>query len=129
MEFRETCTWMPEGRRHLICRTRYNSDRGPQERMTIYSYRAADSTFLVYALMRTGEAFSYAGRPDGNRWLFDFLPHAHDLRSDQRHRLRMVITVQPDTIRFVEESSENGGPWQVTEDYRHVRIDSLGRRP
>lgn len=101
--------------------------------MAIYSYRAADSTYLVYALMRTGEAFSYAGRPDGDRWILDFVPPTHDVQQRPQQRLRMVITVQQDTIRFVEEYSENGGPWQVSEDYRHLRIQSSiepsARRP
>ena len=128
-EFIETCTWMPEGRRHLICRTRYRSELGPQERMAIYSYRASDSTYLVYALMRTGEAFLYAGRPFGDRWILDFLPHADDLRWRPAQRVRMVITVQSDTLRFVEESSENGRPWQVSEEYRYIKVRASGGSP
>lgn len=128
-EFIETCNWMPEGRRHLMCRTRYRNELGPQERMAIYSYRASDSTYLVYALMRTGEAFLYAGRSVGDRWVMDFLPHAGDLRWRPAQRVRMVITVQSDTIRFVEESSENGGPWQISEDYRYVRVRASNGAP
>lgn len=35
------------------------------------------------------------------------------------------MTVAPDTIHFMGESSEGGGPWRTTEDYRHVRVSRL----
>ena len=37
-------------------------------------------------------------------------------------RLRTIITPESDALHFVEEASEDGGGWEVTEDYRHRRI-------
>jgi hypothetical protein len=34
----------------------------------------------------------------------------------------MVITPTNDRIRFVEESSMNSGPWQITDDYAYVHV-------
>jgi hypothetical protein len=36
-----------------------------------------------------------------------------------------VIVALPDTLHFVEEVSENGGPWRLSdpsEDYRYVKV-------
>jgi hypothetical protein len=85
--------------------------------MTIYSYRNRDSTYVVNALIASGQLFTYAGRIDGDRWVLDFQGTA-----GAGQRLRMVVTPGPNAIRFVEESSENSGPWQVTEDFTHVRV-------
>ena len=44
--------------------------------------------------------------------------------ADRALRLRQVIVVAADTLRFLEEASVNGGPWRLTdasEDYVYVR--------
>jgi hypothetical protein len=91
------------------------------ENRTIYSYRGRDSTYIVTALLATGQVWTYHGRPDGNRWTFNLQGD----RPNNPQRLRMILTIAGDTIRFVEESSENGGPWRTTEDYRHVRVSRV----
>lgn len=116
--FVEVCDWLAGGRRHMVCTPRWSTPAGPVQHQTIYSYRGRDSTYLVTAILATGQVWTYLGRPDGNRWVFDLQPD----RPNPMQRLRMILTVAADTIHFVEESSEPGGPWRVTEDYRHVRV-------
>lgn len=116
--FVEVCEWLAGGRRHMICTPRWNTPAGPVQHQTIYSYRGRDSTYIVTAILATGQVWTYHGRPDGSRWVFDLQPD----RPGTNQRLRMILTVAADTIRFVEESSEGGGSWRVTEDYRHVRV-------
>lgn len=118
--FQEVCSWLHGGRRHMICRSRRQTPTGHVEQQVAYSYRGRDSTYIVTAFLPTGQVWRYLGRPEADRWTFD-------LQGDvpgNAQRLRMVVTVAADTIRFVEESSEDGGPWRVTEDYRHVRVRS-----
>jgi hypothetical protein len=86
----------------------------------IYSYRRADSTYTVTVLLSGGQVWNYAGRPEGERWMF----YLANTAPDRGQRLRQVIVTGADTIRFVEEVSENGGPWRLTdksEDYTYVR--------
>jgi hypothetical protein len=113
----EHCAWQVGARRHLICRRRMETPTGTREQTTIYSYRNRDSTYVVNVLIASGQLFTYAGRIDGDRWVLDFQGTA-----GAGQRLRMVVTPGPNAIRFVEESSENSGPWQVTEDFTHVRV-------
>ena len=119
----ETCAWLEGGRRHMICQARRTSPTRAVEQRTIFSYRGRDSTYIATAFLATGQVWTYHGRPDGDKWVFDLQAD----RPNIPQRLRMVITVARDTIHFIEESSENGGPWSVTEDYRHVRMPARGR--
>jgi hypothetical protein len=115
--FQETCAWLPEGRRHLVCRSRFWSEQRAVEHMMVYSYTRADSTYVVTAFLAPGQVWRYVGGPDADRWVFD-------LETDRADgpRIRTVVTVRPDTLHFVEEVSEDGGAWRTTEDYRHVRV-------
>jgi hypothetical protein len=114
----ESCSWLEGGRRHMICAQRRRTPAGTVEHRTIYSYRGRDSTYVVTALLATGQVWTYVGRPDGKKWVFELQPD----RPNSTQRLRMLVTVAADTIHFVEESSEGNGPWRITEDYRHVRV-------
>jgi hypothetical protein len=118
--FRDTCAWLPQGRRHMICRQRAESPRGVTEQMAIFSYRGADSTYLLTVFLANGQVWRYEGRPDGDRWVFELVASRPD-----SPRLRQVVMPAGDTIRFIEEVSENGGPWRLSdpsEDYTHVRV-------
>ena len=117
---RDTCAWLAGGRRHMICRRATRSSAGTQEQMMIYSYRRSDSTYTVTALLSGGQVWNYAGRPEGDRWVF----YLANTRPDAPQRLRQVIAASTDTLHFVEEVSDNGGPWRLTdasEDYKYVR--------
>jgi len=117
---RDTCTWLAGGRRHMVCRRVTESARGAREQMMIYSYRKADSAYTVTVVLPGGQVWSYAGRPEGDRWKF----YLTNSRADRALRLRQVIIAAADTLRFVEEASVDGGPWRLTdpnEDYIYVR--------
>lgn len=113
----ESCGWQAGARRHMICRARIETASGVREQTSIFSYRNRDSTYVVNVLIASGQLFTYMGRVDGDRWVLDLQGSPGSTQ-----RLRMVVTPEPESIRFVEESSENGGPWQVTEDFTHVRV-------
>jgi hypothetical protein len=117
--FRDTCAWLPEGRRHMICRQRAESPRGRREQMAIFSYRGADSTYLLTVFLANGQVWRYEGRPDGDRWVFELVASRPG-----SPRLRQVLIPSGDSIRFLEEVSENGAPWRLSdpsEDFTYVR--------
>lgn len=124
--FRETCAWLAEGRRHMICRQRSESPSGAMEQVVIYSYRGADAMYLVTVLLAGGQVWRYEGQLDGDRWVLNLV----SARADSPQRLRQVVIPAGDTIRFMEEVSENGGPWHLSdpsEDYSHVRVPPTPR--
>jgi hypothetical protein len=117
----ETCAWLSGGRRHMVCRTTYTVEglSAPRESMYILSYREADSTYIAHFAFPGGDNLLYHGRLEGDRWVMDLQPTP---LLPANKRLREIITVVPEGLRYVEEQSVDGGPWTITEDYRRRRI-------
>jgi hypothetical protein len=62
---------------------------------------------------------TYHGKFDAGRWTMEMVS-APGL--PKTHRFRELITAVPNGVRYVEELSVEGGPWEVTEDYRFRRV-------
>ncbi len=115
-QFVETCAWLNAGRRHMVCRSRWSVATGPREGMSLFSYRAADSTYLYYGLRAGGAVEALEGRQVPGGFQF-WTPPARGRRGE---RIRVTMTrVGPQRFDFVAESSLDGGPWKVegTEHY------------
>ncbi len=119
-EGRETCEWLTGGRRHMMCRLRYEKPEGvSRERTHILSYRVEDGTYLAYFAFPSGDNLLYHGRVEGDRWIMDMQPST---LLPKNKRFREIITPTENGLRYVEEVSTDGGPWTVTEDYRMRRV-------
>jgi hypothetical protein len=116
----EACAWLGGGRRHMVCRKLTEPSAGAPQRETIsvMSYRASDSTYVIHFAFPGGSTLDYEGRSEGDRWVMNLL-RSELLPPNQR--LRTVITTAPTGLRFVEEQSIDGGPWTIGEDYRYRR--------
>ena len=66
----ETCAWLNAGRRHMVCRSTWRVASGPREGMSIFSYRAADSTYLYYGLRAGGAVQALEGHRLPSGWQF-----------------------------------------------------------
>lgn len=110
--YRETCSWLAPERRVLACHAGWNAGDRRVEALAVYSYERRDSTYVYYGAFPNG-TFHLVGRPDGDGWRFE--PAGQT--DEHPLRLRYHLTPVDGGIRHVEEASENGGPWRVTEDY------------
>lgn len=115
----ETCAWLPGGRRHMICRSWRVRDGVRSDAMYIMSYREEDDIYIVHHAFAGGANLTYHGKFDGERWIMEMVS-APGL--PKNHRFREIITEVPEGVRYVEERSVGGGPWEVTEDYRFRRV-------
>ena len=116
----ETCTWLVGGRRHMVCRSWTEAGNGVRrEAIQVMSYRGRDSTYVSHLAFPGGATLTYHGRIEGARWIMNLEPNPS---TPANLRIRTIITPEPDALHFVEEASEDGGAWQVTEDYRHLRV-------
>jgi hypothetical protein len=123
---RDTCAWLEGARRHMSCRRRTDTPAGGREQLLVYSYRGSDSTYTVTVFLTGGQVWHYAGQVDGEHWTFDLVSPVVNAAV----RLRQVVQATPDALHFVEEVSEDGGPWRLTdpsEDYRMVRRPRTAR--
>ena len=117
---RETCAWLAGAHRHMICRTFHDSPAGRQQSMHILSYREHDATYVAYFAFSNGPTLIYHAKLDGDRWILEMQPTP----LPNAVRVRTTITPTEHGMRFVEEGSENGGPWAVSEDYHYKRVTS-----
>lgn len=111
-------TW---SRRHMVCRAWREETKGAprREAIQILSYREADSTYIARFAFPGGATLEYHGRIEGDRWVMNLQPGPN---WPANQRLRTIITAVPGGLRYVEEHSVDGGPWTITEDYRHRRV-------
>lgn len=90
--------------------------------MSIFSYRAEDSTYLYYGLRAGGAVEALEGRrvPDG----FQFRT---PLRSEpDQERTRVTMTrIGPQRFRFVAESAVGDGPWQPKGTEHYVGVSRI----
>ena len=117
---RESCEWLAGGRRQMVCmQTSKSADGISQESMYILSYGERDSTYVAYFAIPGGENVVFHGTPGEDGWVMELQPTP---LVPKGLRLRTTITRTAGGLRFVDERSMDGGPWQVAEDYQHRRI-------
>lgn len=115
----EACAWLPSGRRHLVCRSTWRVATGPREAWSIYSYRAADSTYVYYGLRSGGAIETLEGRRSATGWEF------FNQRGSGATRVRLRVTLTPltqDRFRFTAETAVGDGPWTDPRSEHYVRV-------
>jgi hypothetical protein len=110
--FVETCSFLESGRRHMICRSSWQTSTGKREGMSIFSYSAADSVYLYYGLRAGGRVEPMRGRriADGTGWQFE----SESGSGSTRVRERVTITpLGKGRFKLVAESSRGDAPWEI----------------
>jgi hypothetical protein len=116
--FVETCAWLPAGRRHMVCRSTWTGPSGAREGWSIFSYSAADSTYLYYGLRAGGTVEPMRGRRLADGW--EFVSEAG--AGPTRQGLRVTITtVSPQRFRLVASASVGDGPWAVVDTEHYIQ--------
>lgn len=115
--FMETCAWLPAGRRHMVCRSTWTGPSGAREGWSIFSYSAADSTYLYYGLRAGGSVEPMRGRRLSDGWEF-----VSDVGTGPtRQGARVTITqLAPQRFRLVASASVGDGPWAVVDTQHYV---------
>ncbi|HEU4722074.1 MAG TPA: hypothetical protein VFS59_11985 [Gemmatimonadaceae bacterium] len=124
--FRERCSWMEGGRRHMVCRSRSRSAAGEwREGLSMFSYRPMDSTYLYYGLRSGGGTQQLIGRAaaDGSAWEFT----GDEVTAAGRMRTLVRIARLPNgRFRFVEQTARGDAPFTTADTihYRPARPES-----
>ena len=119
-EFRERCTWMEGGRRHVVCRSRSRSAAGDfREGISIFSYRPADSTYLYHGFRSSGAVETMTGRATADGWVFG----AESGVGAARERARVTIVRRPDGGFLLLAATATGdGPFGAADTTRYRRL-------
>lgn len=120
--FRETCAWLPSGRRHMVCVSRSQAATGPREGYSIFSYRAPDKTYVYQGFRPNGDVQSLEGRvsDDGRTWEF----WGEEGTGAMRTRTRVkIVPLDKGGFRFSEQTALGYGDWspEFVVHYRQVR--------
>jgi hypothetical protein len=118
-DFKETCAWLPEGRRHMICRSRWRAEAGHREGLSIFSYDSSASEYRYHGFRAGGAVVTLSGRrlPKGLLFSSD--------RGTGPDRMQTRVTIEktaPDRFSFLSESAKGDGPWQVGAKVEYVRV-------
>jgi hypothetical protein len=116
-QFDESCGWLSNARRHLVCRSRTESANGVHEGLGVFSYRASDGMYVYRSFDPNGDVTVLEGRPVGDRWQFS---GTTGTGAAQR---RTRLTIAPGGERsflLSEEIATGNGPWQAQPQVRYV---------
>jgi hypothetical protein len=116
--YRETCSWLAEGRRHIVCRSREQTANGPREHLGVYSYDESKGEYLYHGFGASGSILIERGQrvPSG----FHFTSE----RGTGLNRVRTRFTIleaEQGRVNTVSETAKADGPWVVGERLVYLR--------
>lgn len=119
-EFRETCAWLAEGRRHMLCRSRWRTVAGHREGLSIFSYNQASGEYLYHGFRPGGAVATHKGERLPKGWLFTSDRGAGDDRVQTRITIEKTAEGR---FSFVSETAKGSKAWQITPKFEYIQID------
>lgn len=120
-DVRETCSWLAEGRRHIVCRSRGQTAKGPWESLGVYSYDQTLGEYLYHGFGLRGAISIEKGKRIPNGFLFT----SESGTGADRIRTRFtIVETASGRVATVTEEAKAGEAWVVTE-----KLDYLRTRP
>ncbi len=116
--WRESCSWLAEGRRHIVCRPRWENPKGALEGLSVYSYDETNGAYLAHSFKASGLVTAERGHriPRGFRFMSESGAGAE--------RVRERLTLEEDVggrVIVVSETAKGEGPWVVENKTGYLR--------
>ena len=115
---RETCSWLAEGRRHIFCRGREETAKGPREWLGVYSYDQTTGEYLYHGFHPRGSVSIERGRRTPKGFIFT------SERGTGADRVQVRFTIEEGPhgrVNTVTEVAKPGRPWVVEETLEYLR--------
>jgi hypothetical protein len=123
--FRETCAWLPEGRRHMVCRSRWRTEAGYREGMSAFSYEPSAAEYRYHGFRSGAAVATRKGQRRANGWRFTSDRGAGDDRVQTRVTIEKTAEGR---FRFLSASAKRGQP-VASECTGRIRACRPMRRP
>lgn len=120
-DFRETCSWLAGGRRHMVCRSRWQAANGPREALGVYSYDQPTGEYLYHGFGAGGAVIKERVQRLPKGWLFTSERGTGVERVRTRETLEETAEGRFSAIR---ETAKSEGPWVFER-----RVEYLRTRP
>jgi hypothetical protein len=119
-EFREHCTWMEGGRRHIVCRSRSRSASGERrEGYSLFSYRPSDSTYLYHGFRPSGAVETMTGKATRDGWEFETASGAGAARQRMRVTIARLVS---GGFHLIDATATGDGAFVPGDTVRYVRL-------
>ena len=116
--YRETCSWLAGGRRHVVCSASVQTANGPRESVGVYSYDTTGGEYLYHGFGFRGNVVTERGQriPKGFRFMSE--------RGTGADRVLTRFTIEEGPhgrVNTVSEVSKTAGSWVVEERLEYLR--------
>lgn len=115
--YREVCDWLPGGG-FLACRAEDRSENPPDFSLSVFGYSEPDASYTYNGFSGRGSHRALRGSLHGQVWRF----HGEAGRGPHWRRWQVTITPTPEGFQFLEEVSDNSGPWEEVVQLQFIRI-------
>ena len=117
-DWRETCSWLAGGRRHIVCTPRWQFPNMTFEGLSVYSYDEKSGEYLSHKFRAFGRITTERGQriPRGFRFMKE------DGTGADRVRERFTIEEGvAGRVSTVSETAKGDGPWVVEDKQEYLR--------
>ena len=118
-DFSETCSWLSEGRRHMVCRSGWRTEAGRREGLSIFSYDATARVYRYNGFRPGGAVVVHTGQRVPKGWVFASERGAGADRVQTRVTIEQISEAR---FSFLSESAKGESPWQATAKFEYVRV-------
>ncbi len=116
--WREVCSWLPEGRRHIVCKPRWETAKGTAEGLSVFSFDEANGIYQSHVFKANGRLAVENGRRVPGGFQFESESGA----GAERVRERLTLQDAADgRVGAVTESAKGDGPWVLERKTEYVR--------
>ena len=119
--YSEVCEWLPGGG-FLACRAEDRSENAPDFSLSVFGYSETDSTYTYNGFSGRGSHRELRGSLHGQVWRL----HGQAGRAPNWRRWQVTITPTSSGFHFLEEVSDNSGPWREVVQLQYVRTSVSG---
>lgn len=117
-DFKETCAWLAEGRRHMVCRSSWRTETGRRDGLSIFSYDLASNEYRYHGFRSGGAVVTHKGQRLPNGWLFT------SDRGAGADRIQTRVTIEKTAegrFSFLSENAKGDSPWVMAAKFEYVR--------
>jgi hypothetical protein len=114
VNYLQTCAWLPESRRHMVCTARFQRSGQQFQTMAVYTFDTFGKEYVLHQFGESGGSNVLRGNLVGEAWHFS---HEY-MQGKMKVRLRARFEPTADGgLRRVDESAADDGPWSRSSEF------------
>jgi hypothetical protein len=104
----QTCSWLPESRRHMVCMSTFERSGRKHQTMAVFTFDSGKREYVLHQFGESGGSNVMRGQRIAEGWQFEH----ESMQGQMKVRLRVRFEPAEDRgIKQVQESAANDGPF------------------